>query len=62
MAVNNYSGLTINQPIRGIQFTKVTDTVADWPLVANSTYFYDKGDKLVRTERMNYGRIRCERI
>ena len=47
MAVNNYSGLTINQPIRGIQFTKVTDTVADWPLVANSTYFYDKGDKLI---------------
>jgi hypothetical protein len=47
MAVSNYSGLTINQPIRGIQFTKVTDTNADWPSVANDTYFYDKGDKLI---------------
>jgi len=47
MAVSNYSGLTINQPIRGIQFTKVTDTSADWPSVANDTYFYDKGDKLI---------------
>lgn len=47
MAVSNYSGLTINQPIRGIQFTKVTDTSADWASVANDTYFYDKGDKLI---------------
>jgi hypothetical protein len=47
MAVSNYSGLTITQPIRGIQFTKVTDTSADWPSVANNTYFYDKGDKLI---------------
>jgi hypothetical protein len=47
MAVSNYSGLTITQPIRGIQFTKVTDTSADWSSVANDTYFYDKGDKLI---------------
>lgn len=47
MAVTNYSGLTINQPIRGIQFTKVTDSSADWPAVSNDTYFYDKTDKLI---------------
>ena len=47
MAVSNYSGLTINQPIRGIQFTKVTDSSADWGAVANDTYFYDKADKLI---------------
>jgi hypothetical protein len=47
MAVSNYSGLTINNPQTGIQFTKVTDTSADWASVPNSTYFYDKGDGLV---------------
>lgn len=47
MSVSNYSGLTINQPIRGIQFTKVTDSSADWGSVANDTYFYDKADKLI---------------
>jgi hypothetical protein len=30
-----------------INYTRVTDTSADWPLVPNSTYFYDKADKLV---------------
>lgn len=41
MAVNNPSGLTINNPQVGIQYTKVTDSSADWPSVANLTYFYD---------------------
>lgn len=41
MAVNNPSGLTINNPQTGIQYTKVTDSSADWSSVANSTYFYD---------------------
>jgi hypothetical protein len=30
-----------------INYTVVTDTSADWPSVPNSTYFYDKADKLV---------------
>lgn len=30
-----------------INYTVVTDTSADWSSVANSTYFYDKADKLV---------------
>jgi hypothetical protein len=30
-----------------INYTVVTDTSADWTSVANSTYFYDKVDKLV---------------
>lgn len=47
MAVNDFSGLTIANPQVGIQITKVTDSSADWASVANSTYFYDKGDKLV---------------
>jgi hypothetical protein len=47
MALTDFSGLTIGFPQTGIQFTKVTDTSADWASVANSTYFYDKGDKLV---------------
>jgi hypothetical protein len=47
MALTDYSGLTINNPSTGIQFTKVTDTSADWISVSNSTYFYDKADKLV---------------
>lgn len=29
-----------------VNYTVVTDSSADWPLVANSTYFYDKVDKL----------------
>jgi hypothetical protein len=47
MALTDYSGLTINNPSTGIQFTKVTDSSADWASVANNTYFYDKADKLV---------------
>ena len=47
MAVTDYSGLTITSPQTGIQFTKVTDSSADWTSVSNSTYFYDKTDKLV---------------
>jgi hypothetical protein len=47
MALTDYSGLTINNPLTGIQFTKVTDTSADWSSVANSTYFYDKATKIV---------------
>ena len=30
-----------------VNYTVVTDTSADWPSVANNTYFYDKVDKLV---------------
>lgn len=47
MAVTDYSGLTINNPQTGIQFTKVTDSSADWASVANNTYFYDKSDNNV---------------
>lgn len=47
MAVTDYSGLTITSPQTGIQFTKVTDSSSDWPSIANSTYFYDKTNKLV---------------
>lgn len=47
MAVTNFSGLTINSAQTGIQFTKVTDSSADWSSVSDSTYFYDKADKLV---------------
>lgn len=49
MAVTNagQTSLTFtNLPI-GVQVTKITDTSADWASVANSTYFYDKGDRLV---------------
>ena len=49
MAVTNagQTSLTFtNLPI-GVQVTKITDTSADWASVANSTYFYDKGDGLV---------------
>lgn len=49
MAVTNSSNAQLifsNLPV-GIQVTKVTDTSADWPIIANSTYFYDKGDGLV---------------
>ena len=47
MAVTDYSGLTITSPQTGIQFTKVTDSSADWASVGNSIYFYDKTDMLV---------------
>lgn len=47
MALTDFSGLTIGFPQTGIQFTKVTDTSADWSSVASSTYFYDKAAKLV---------------
>jgi hypothetical protein len=47
MAVSNPSGLTINNPQTGIQYTKVTDSSADWASVANSTYFYDISSALV---------------
>jgi hypothetical protein len=47
MAVTDYSGLTITNPQTGIQFTKVTDSSADWASVANDVYFYDNADKLI---------------
>jgi len=53
MAVSNPSGLTINNQQTGIQYTKVTDSSADWSSVANSTYFYDKGDNLVHYKNAN---------
>ena len=31
-----------------INYTQITDTSADFASVANSTYFYNKADKLVR--------------
>ena len=31
----------------GINYTVQTDSSADWASVSNSTYFYDKTDKLV---------------
>jgi hypothetical protein len=33
-------------PEKGINYTYVTDSSADWAAVPNSTYFYDKTDKL----------------
>lgn len=47
MAITDFSGLTINNPQVGVQVTKVTDSSSDWTSVANSTYFYDKTNKLV---------------
>jgi len=38
----------IGTPAAGINYTFITDTSADFPSVANSTYFYNKADKLVR--------------
>jgi hypothetical protein len=35
-------------PSKGIDFTQVTDTSADFAAVANSTYFYNLADKIVR--------------
>lgn len=44
MAVTSAVGF----PSKGIDFTQVTDTSADFALVANSTYFYNLADKIVR--------------
>ena len=33
-------------PEKGIDYTIITDTSADWAGVANDTYFYDLGDRL----------------
>ena len=33
-------------PEKGINYTYITDSSADWAAVPNSTYFYDKADKL----------------
>jgi len=38
----------IGTPAAGINYTFITDNSADFPSVANSTYFYNKADKLVR--------------
>ena len=35
----------LNQ-VYGIKYTVITDTSADWASVSNSTYFYDKADRL----------------
>ena len=45
MAVSDVTSLSISKYQLGIQVTKVTDSSADWALVANNTYFYDKGDQ-----------------
>ena len=37
----------LGAPAGAINYTFTTDTSADWASVANSTYFYDKADKLV---------------
>jgi hypothetical protein len=44
MAVTSATGF----PSKGIDFTKITDTSADFASVANSTYFYNLADKIVR--------------
>lgn len=44
MAVTSATGF----PSKGIDFTKITDTSADFTSVANSTYFYNLADKIVR--------------
>ena len=38
----------IGAPAGAINYTQITDTSADFASVANSTYFYNKADKLVR--------------
>jgi hypothetical protein len=38
----------IGLPAAAVNYTFTTDTSADFPSVANSTYFYNKADKLVR--------------
>jgi hypothetical protein len=47
MPVTFYNGLTINNPQVGLQFTRVTDTSADWGSVPLLTYFYDKGSNML---------------
>ena len=37
----------------GVNYTHVTDTSADWSSVNNSTYFYDKADKLTHFKDSN---------
>jgi hypothetical protein len=44
MAVTTVS-TGLNQ-VYGIKYTVITDTSADWASVSNSTYFYDKEDRL----------------
>ena len=44
MAVTTVS-TGLNQ-VYGIKYTVITDTSADWASVSNSTYFYDKADRL----------------
>ena len=44
MAVTSAVGF----PSKGIDFTQITDTSADFASVANSTYFYNLADKIVR--------------
>ena len=43
----------IGTPAQGVNYTVTTDTSADWPTVANDTYFYDLADKLVRFKDAN---------
>ncbi len=38
---------TTTTMMAGVTYTSITDSSADWSSVANSTYFYDKTDKLV---------------
>ena len=38
----------IGVPAAAINYTQITDTSADFTSVANSTYFYNKTDKIVR--------------
>ena len=49
MAVTDISNsnLTFTGVPLGVEVTKVTDSSADWASVSNSTYFYDKTDKLI---------------
>ena len=39
--------IALGLPAGAINYTYTTDTSTDWVSVANSTYFYDKADKLV---------------
>jgi hypothetical protein len=43
----------IGLPAYAINYTFVTDTSADFPSVANNTYFYNKADKLARYKDSN---------
>jgi len=44
MAITTVKGV----PIAGVIYTQTTDTSADFAAVANSTYFYNLADKIVR--------------